>query len=160
MNIAIQTIAATLEKLFKEQGAKIVDGDLNWALGRRDAVVAFRNTDEYRKIKSNAWLLYEQLHAIAGGKTWYAVVNGSEASIRDFISKNAAATAAKRNAKVAAQLLKAGVESVETATVRYTQDGFCGTFVINGNRCVTIDVVLAGGHNIQRLHQRVLCKVK
>jgi hypothetical protein len=39
-------------------------------------------------------------------------------------------------------------------------DGFRGVFWINGNRRVTVEAILAGGYNIQRLHQRVLCNVK
>lgn len=163
MNNAINNIIASLETFFAEQDAKIADDDVRWALGRRDALNEFKKSKEYtEQRKKGAWNeLYFRMFGICGGKTWCAVfTQNSTAGIEEFMRKNAAATAEKRTAKIASKLLKAGVEHVEAATVAYTKDGFQGTFIINGNRRVTIDVIYAGGWNIQRAHQRVLVKVK
>lgn len=46
---AIETISQQLEAFFAEQDAKIADGDVQWALGRRDALQAFKKTEEYAK---------------------------------------------------------------------------------------------------------------
>jgi len=163
MNSAISNIITSLETFFAEQDAKIADDDVRWALERRNALNEFRNSEEYAELrKGGAWGgMYPRMFGICGGKTWYAVfTQNSTAGIEELMRKAAAATAGKRTAKIATKLAKAGVEQIESAGVAYTKDGFQGVYIVNGNRRVTIDVILAGGYNIQRLHQRVLCNVK
>ena len=163
MNDAITNIISSLETFFAEHDQKISDDDVRWALERRDALNEFKKSEEYKALrKEGAWGgVYPRMFGICGGKTWYAVFSEtSTAGIEEFMRKNAAATARARTAKIAAKLAKAGVEQVESAKVAYTKDGFQGVFIINGERRVTIDAILAGGYNIQRLHQRVLCNVK
>lgn len=160
---AIQNIANSLQAFFVEQDLKIAHADVLWALERRKALYDFKKTEEYTELsKKGAWGgVYDRMFGICGGKTWYAVfTQNSKEGVEEYVRKNAAAIAKARNAKIAAKLLKAGVEAVEKADVGYCTDGFRGLFWINGNRCVTIEVILAGGYNIQRLHQRVLCNVK
>lgn len=160
---AIESIAKSLASFFAEQDAKIADRDVEWALKTAAALRAFRQTEEFAALNAKgAWGgVYPRMFEICGGKTWYNVFSGNgQSGIEAFMRNNAKAVAEKRNAKIAAQLAKAGVETVESAEVVHTNDGFQGVFAVNGDRRVFIDVILAGGHNIQRLHQRVLVKVK
>lgn len=159
MTNAIKTIAASLENFFAEQDAKIADADVAWAMGRVEAIAAFKASDARKTMDKYAY--YDHLFAVAGGKTWYQAFEGRNAQmIEELVRKEAKNTAAKRNHKIAKKLTDNGVEEVTSANVAYCQDGFRGVFIINGDRRVTVESILAGGYNIQRLHQRVLVKVK
>lgn len=65
-----------------------------------------------------------------------------------------------RNGRIAVKMFKSGITKidVEDFTVIYGRD-FTGVWIIDGFK-VKIDVIWAGGYNIQRLHQRVLVSVK
>lgn len=160
---AITTITQQLAPMFAEQDAQIEERDVQWALDRRAALIAFKKSPEYAALDAKGeWGgKYPAMFDLCGGKTWYNVVNGSSAAaVEEFARKNAKAVAAKRNAKIAAKLAKAGVEQITDASVGYCQDGFNGWWKVNGDRIVSIQSILAGGYNIQRLHQRVLVNVK
>lgn len=156
---AVKSIIASLETFFAEQDAKIADADVAWAMGRVAAIEEFQaNT---KRVAGDAWTYYPKLHAIAGGKTWYNMFYGRNAAmIEEMMRKGAKSTADKRNFKIAKKLTDKGVDEVKSAEVGYCPDGFRGTFIINGDRKVTIEAILAGGYNIQRLHQRILVNVK
>lgn len=156
---ATTQIAQQLAPMFAEQDAKIEARDVAWALDRVAAIAAFRQSEEAKKMTSTG--CYLRMFEIAGGKTFYQMWQGrSEEMIREVMIKNARAVAAKRNAKIADKLVKAEVTQIVDACVAYCRDGFNGVFKINGDRVVTIESILAGGYNIQRLHQRVLVKIK
>lgn len=158
-----QAIAQALAPFFAEQDAKLAAADLEWAMGRVQALREFKQTAEYAGLnKKGAWGgVYDRLFAIAGGKTWYSAFEGRSLSmIEELMAKNSASVAKARNAKIAAKLAKAGVTEVTSAEVGYCKDGFNGYFRVNGDKMVIIDSILAGGYNIQRLHQRGLVTVR
>jgi len=69
-------------------------------------------------------------------------------------------THANRNKRIAQKFEKAGIADIDSddLVVIYGED-FCGEWVIDGHR-VKLDVIWAGGYNIQCYHCRVLCSVK
>ena len=100
--------------------------------------------------------------AAAGGKVWAEYLRAGNAWAAERITKLEAAKAEGRNAKIAAQLDKAGVAKVTGHDSTYTGNGFEGRWTVEtdtGRRSVFISVILAGGYNIQCLHVRVLCRV-
>ena len=65
-----------------------------------------------------------------------------------------------RNERIVAKFKKAGIESIDATDFRAVYgEAFQGMWVIDGNK-VKIEIIQAGGYNIQRLHQRVLVNVK
>lgn len=162
-----KAITAKLEEFFAEMDAEVLASSKEWAKGRVDALREFKASDEVaerRKQKDFSWWYYPRMFAICGGKTWYNVFNGrNEEMINDFVTKNCAAIAQKRNASIVRKMVKAGVTEVTGTEYTRTRNGFDGFFVINttsGTKRVSINTIRAGGYNIQCLHLRVLVKVK
>lgn len=163
---AINTIMIKLDEIFAPMDAKVLESSKQWAKDRQQAIFDFQASAEYEELRGvqNTWKRYDRLFAIAGGKTWYKILTsyGGE-NLDEFMTKNCATIAKKRNLKIAAKLEKSGVTEVISESFTNTNDGFNGVFIVNtdgGQKRVTIDTVYAGGYNIQCLHLRVLVKVK
>lgn len=142
-----------------------------WAKGRVAAVKAYRDThctmrlrgDEEKTVVSSHEL-YQSMFTIAGGKTWYGVFHGrNEAMINEFMDKNSAAIVAKRNALIAKKLAGFEVTAVTDKGVTFHDGGVDCTMTLEtdkGRKFVEIDTIVAGGYNIQCLHNRTLVKVR
>lgn len=164
MTNAIQEIIEILEPAFAQADEKVLEATQQWARGRKQALVDFKQSDEYQTLRRNQEALYRHMFAICGGKTWYAVFNSNNAvGIEAFVVKNHQAMIQKRNTMIASKLTKAGVTSVVDGYIGYTRDGFDGVFCVEsaeGQSRITINTIYAGGYNIQCLHMRVLVKIK
>jgi hypothetical protein len=159
---AVTAIIKSLDEVFAPMDAEVLAATLVWADGRAAAINALWQDPEFLKLNSTA--KYTRLFHVAGGKGWYGVFRGHGKAARDeYVTKNCAAVAAKRNAGIARKLQAEGVTSVESTEYTRTKDGFDGTFVVltdAGRKVVTVNTIRAGGYNIQCLHLRVLTKVR
>lgn len=149
----------SLEILFADMDAEVLEKQTEWALGRMNALREFKASDEYQTLRRDQWKLYDRLFSIAGGKSWYNTFNGcNEAMVREIVAKNCKAIAEKRNYTVMAKLAKIGVTEIKDLEYGRTNDGFNGIFVFDNAR-IEIRTIIAGGYNIQCLHQRTLVYV-
>ena len=148
-----------ITEVLKDYDAQVVAGLIASIPARREkvaAVLATKFTGKYATTQK----AYAMIDA-AGGKGWLEMLR--HGSINEMITKGEAMKAEARNAKIAAKLNKAGISAVTGFDSNRTADGFTGRWTVEtdkGIKSVFIDVILAGGYNIQCLHHRVLVNVR
>lgn len=151
---------AQLDNAFATLNAHIADRQMNWAKSRQKALIE-KVTELWpvrRQMGEAAY--YDEVFAVAGGKTWYNIFNGRNwQMVSEIVAKNIAALIAKRDAQIIKALNKAGITEIPEFELVEVSDGIEGTFYIADHK-VTIRTILAGGYNVQCLHMRTLVKVK
>jgi hypothetical protein len=149
MNTQITNAFATLN-------ARLIASDQNWAITKMDGLRSVIDAE----IKANGFKgITEAKIAHFGSKAMMSLLDGrSRADALEMMRKNTLAIIAKRDAQIVKALGKAGIREIPEFTLTEYSDGVEGTFFVAGH-AVTIRTILAGGHNIQRLHTRTLVNV-
>ena len=163
---------AQIDTAFSKLNDSIFARQLQWFEGRNSAVREYYGSEE-RKAVMDAWSTRTRkdneevrandkakLENMAGGKAWLNAIwaNPSEEDRKTFVQKNVKASIAKRDTQIIKALEKVGVTSIPDFELVEVSDGLEGTFYV-ADKKVSIRTIVAGGYNIQCLHNRTLVKV-
>lgn len=149
----------TITEILAVYDQQTIDAQIASIPARRQAKAAVWEQHRQNKM-GNVWgAMFEAV----GGKGWYQLLDWGNAEIAEKITKREKANAEARNAKIALKLEKIGVAEITSANPVYTNNGFTGIWKVESDKgifTVKVEVILAGGYNIQCLHHRVLVSVK
>tara|TARA_R110000796_G_C14552092_1_gene433965 strand:- start:1414 stop:1902 length:489 start_codon:yes stop_codon:yes gene_type:complete len=150
MNKNINKIKESLEKFFTVTDKEFIKRNGEFFVERAKAV---------RKV--DGWKASVEA---AGGRTILRLIE--HRGLDDVFeqgTKQAQRVINTRNKSLAAKLEKIGITKVVDSKVGFCTDGFHGSFKVEtdkGTKNIEIDTIIAGGHNIQCIHNRTLFKVK
>ena len=155
------TMLKQIEKAFAEVNTKMFERQLEWAKGRIQAVKEYR--EQAKKDGVHYMMITQRTVELYGGKGWCQTLmqhsNPESKNLAQTIQNNVDKLVANRNDRIVKALTKKGITEINDFELRSYGDGYEGTFIVDGHN-VKIETILAGGYNIQCLHQRTLIKVK
>lgn len=99
-----------LNNAFAKLNEEIATRQMDWASARRDAVKAKAEELAPMRLQMGEWAYYDKMFAVAGGKTWYAILTQYDWAV--LVRKNTEALIAKRDANITKALKKAGITEI------------------------------------------------
>tara|TARA_S200000501_G_scaffold359576_1_gene385678 strand:- start:446 stop:934 length:489 start_codon:yes stop_codon:yes gene_type:complete len=155
------TLLEKLTAAFAEADAKSIAGIPEEVQANREwfRKVYAKLREEFPINRQNYNRFYTELDRIASKQTQEDNTWGFDDHVEREI-KRTKRTHENRNKRIAQKFEKAGIADIDSddLVVIYGTD-FCGEWFIN-NHHVKLQVIWAGGYNIQCYHCRVLCSVK
>lgn len=153
-----------IQEVLAGYDAKVLQSLIDSIPRRREALKALSDRRaEFAGKYATTNYAYAQIEA-AGGKGWLEMLRGcNNAMVIERVTKQEAAKAEVRAAKIAAKLNKAGITEVTDGEAAHTTDGFNGYWKVmtdKGAKTVKLEVIGAGGYNIQCYHYRVLVNIR
>ena len=115
------------------------------------AIVAKRKQYKDLQREGKTWMY--------GTKFWEDMKYGEKVQIEKAI-KNIIALQESRNARIANKLIAKDITSIDLKESEIIWGNDFETIINLDQYQITLQVIYAGGHSIQELHQRVLCNVK